>query len=123
MDASTETEWYWDGEPTNTDDEIARTRAAAANYCQDDLRALSGLSLFRMKEFKAKGKERRKGRQKRRKATMKFEAAIRGLPATAPEEEIMDWIGGHPAMGWHIRMEEEEIIGMYLTHPFEPARA
>ena len=41
---------------------------------------------------------------------MKFEAAITGLPATAPEEAIMDWIGGHPAMGWHIWMEEEEII-------------
>ena len=109
MDASTETEWYWAGEPTTPEDEIARTRLAAAIYCQDELRSLSGPSLFRMKEFKAKRKERRKGRQKRRRrATMKFEAAIRGLPATAPEEEILDWIGGHPAMGWHIRMEEED---------------
>ena len=41
---------------------------------------------------------------------MKFEAAIRGLPATAPKEAIMDWIGGHPAMDWHIRMEVEIIL-------------
>ena len=41
---------------------------------------------------------------------MKFEAAIRGLPATASEEAIMNWIGGHPAMGWHIRLEEEIIL-------------
>ena len=96
MDAPTETDWYWDGEPTTTDYEFARIRLAAANYCHDELR----------NEMK-----RRKRRQKRRRrATMKFEAAIRGLPAAAPEEAIMDWIGGHPAMGWHIRMEEEEII-------------
>ena len=120
---ATEAERYWAGEPTTTDYEFARIRLAAANYCHDELRASSGPSQFRLKEFKARRKERRKRRQKQRRATVKFEAAIRGLPATAPDEAIMDWIGGHPAMGWHIRMEEEEIIGMYLTHPFEPARA
>ncbi len=41
---------------------------------------------------------------------MKFEVAISGLPATAPEEEILDWIAAHPAMVRHIWMEEEEII-------------
>ena len=97
MDAPTETEWYWDGEPTTTDDEFARIRLAAAIYCHDELR----------NEMK-----RRKRRQKRRRrrATVKFEAAIRGLPATASEEAIMDWIGGHPAMSRHVWMDEEEII-------------
>ena len=67
MDASTytEREWYWDGEPTTRDYEMARMRLAAAIYCHDELRALSGLSLFRMrlretkrlKEFKARRKE------------------------------------------------------------------
>ncbi len=37
---------------------------------------------------------------------MKFEEAISGLPATAPEEEILDWIAAHPAMVRHIWMEE-----------------
>ena len=92
MDAPTETDWYWDGELTTTDYEFARMRLAAAIYCQDELRASSGPSQFRLKEFKARRKERRKRRQKRRRrATMKFEAAIRGLPATAPEEAIMNW--------------------------------
>ena len=95
MDALTEADWYWAGEPTTMDYEMARMRLAAAIYCHDELR----------NEMK-----RRKWRQKRKRATMKFEAAINGLPATAPEEAIMNWIGGHPAMGWHIRMEEEEII-------------
>jgi hypothetical protein len=96
MDASTETERYWAGEPTTTDYEFARTRLAAANFCHDELR----------NEMK-----RRKRRQKRRrKAAMKFEAAIRGLPAMAQEEEIMNWIGGHPAMGRHIRLDGDEII-------------
>jgi hypothetical protein len=94
MDAPTDTERYWDGEPTTTDYEFARIRLAAAIYCHDELR----------NEMK-----RRKRRQKRRRrATVKFEAAIRGLPATAPKEEIINWIGGHPTMGWHIRMEEED---------------
>ena len=39
---------------------------------------------------------------------MKFEAAISGLPATAPEEEIMDWIAAHPAMLRHVWMDEED---------------
>ena len=95
MDASTEAELYWDGEPTTTDYEFARIRLAAAIYCHDELR----------NEMK-----RRKRRQKRRRTTEKFEAAIRGLPATAPKEEIINWIGGHPAMGWHIRLEEEIIL-------------
>ncbi len=41
---------------------------------------------------------------------MKFEAATSRLPMTAPEEEILDWIGGHPAMLRPIWLEEEEII-------------
>ena len=32
MDAPTDTERYWDGEPTTTDYEFARIRLAAANY-------------------------------------------------------------------------------------------
>ena len=39
---------------------------------------------------------------------MKFEAAISGLPATAPEEVILNWIAAHPAMLRHIWKEEED---------------
>jgi len=109
MDPATEAEWYWAGKPATPDDEIAWTRVAAAIYCHDDLRALSGLSLFQMMELKARRMKRCKWRQKRRRrATMKFEEAISGLPTTTPKEEIVDWIAAHPAMSRHIWMEEED---------------
>lgn len=105
MDTPTETDWYWAGEPTTPDDEYARTRAAAAIYDRDELR----------NEMK-----RRKRRQKRR-VTMKFEEAIRGLPETAPEEEILNWIGGHPAMTRHVWLEEgDEPIVIAAEDVMEP---